>query len=124
MFSRLPARARFKGFGAAFRRSALYWLPLAVLVVAAFARLALPDVLGRLSLIWLDLYQRAAPRVASDLPLRIVAIDDQSLNQIGQWPWPRGIVAQLVDKVHDAGAAVVVFDILFAEPDRRRRRRE
>jgi CHASE2 domain-containing sensor protein len=79
MFSRLPARARFKGFGAAIRRSALYWLPLGVLVVAAFARLALPDVLGRLSLIWLDLYQRAA----SDLPLRIVAIDDQSLNQIG-----------------------------------------
>jgi adenylate cyclase len=118
MFSRLSARARFKGFGAGVRRSALYWLPLAVLVVAAFARLALPDVLGRLSLIWLDLYQRAAPRAASDLPLRIVAIDDQSLNQIGQWPWPRGIVAQLVDKMRDAGAAVVVFDILFAEPDR------
>src|SRR5260370_28128479 len=118
MFRRLSARARSKGFGAAVRRTAVYWLPLAVLVVAALARLALPDVLGRLSLIWLDLYQRAAPRVASDLPLRIVAIDDQSLNQIGQWPWPRGIVAQLVDKVRDAGAAVVVFDILFAEPDR------
>ena len=51
MFRRLPAHARFKGFGAAIRRSALYWLPLAVLVVAALARLALPDVLGRLSLI-------------------------------------------------------------------------
>ena len=49
---------------------------------------------------------------------QIVAIDDQSLNQIGQWPWPRGIVAQLVDKLRDAGAGVVVFDILFAEPDR------
>src|SRR5439155_4793491 len=118
MISRLPFRGRFKGFGAGIRRSALYWLPLAVLVVAAFARLALPDVLGRLSLIWLDLYQRAAPRVASDVPLRIVAIDDQSLNQIGQWPWPRGIVAQLVDKLRDAGAGAVVFDILFAEPDR------
>src|SRR5207302_889851 len=92
--------------------------PLAVRVVVAFARLALPDALVRLSLIWLDLYQRAAPRAASDVPLRIVAIDDQSLNQIGQWPWPRGIVAQLVDKLRDAGAAVVVFDILFAEPDR------
>src|SRR5437870_5606570 len=118
MFSRLPARSRLRRLGAGFRRTAVYWLPLAVLVVAAFVRLALPDVLGRLSLIWLDLYQRAAPRVASDLPLRIVAIDDRSLNQIGQWPWPRGIVAQLVDRVHDAGAAVVVFDILFAEPDR------
>src|SRR5439155_261881 len=103
MFSRLLARFRFRRLGAGFRRTAVYWLPLAVLVVAAFARLALPDVLGRLSLIWLDLYQRAAPRIASDLPLRIVAIDERSLEQIGQWPWPRGIVAQLVDKVRDAG---------------------
>src|SRR5437016_7490466 len=118
MVSRLPFRGRFKGFGAGIRRSTLYWLPLAVLVVAAFVRLALPDVLGRLSLIWLDLYQRTAPRSASDLPLRIIAIDERSLEQIGQWPWPRGIVAQLVDKVRDAGASLIVFDILFAEPDR------
>src|ERR1700730_18096589 len=108
MFSRVPARAPLKGLGAGVRRGALYWLPLSVLVVAAFVRLALPDVLGRLSLIWLDLYQRAAPRIASDLPLRIIAIDERSLEQVGQWPWPRGIVAQLIDKLRDTGASAVV----------------
>jgi len=118
MFGRLLAGSRLRRFGAGFRHTAVYWLPLMVLVVAAFARLALPDVLGRLSLIWLDLYQRAAPRIASDLPLRIVAIDERSLEQVGQWPWSRGMVAQLVDKLREAGASAVVFDILFAEPDR------
>ena len=36
---------------------------------------------------------------------------------IGQWPWPRTTVARLVDQLAAQGAAVVAFDILFAEPD-------
>jgi CHASE2 domain-containing sensor protein len=45
-------------------------------------------------------------------------IDDGSLNKIGQWPWSRTVSAQLVDRLREAGAAVVAFDIDFAEPDR------
>jgi len=48
----------------------------------------------------------------------IVDIDEKSLRQLGQWPWPRDIVARLVDNLHIAGAKVVGFDIVFAEPDR------
>ena len=66
-----------------------------------------------------DNYQRARPRAyRADLPVRIVDIDEQSLQKYGQWPWPRSLIAQLVDTLADAGAAVVVFDVLFAEPDR------
>jgi adenylate cyclase len=100
------------------RRTAIYVLPLAVLLMAAVARITVPDVLDRLSLICFDLYQRAAPREPADAPIRIVDIDDASLSKIGQWPWPRGVVADLVGKVRDAGAAVIAFDIDFAEPDR------
>ena len=81
-------------------------------------RLAAPDLLERLSLIAFDLYQRAAPREAGDAPIRIVDIDERSLKELGQWPWPRAVVAQLVDSLREAGAAVVAFDIDFAEPDR------
>jgi adenylate cyclase len=52
------------------------------------------------------------------LPVRIVAIDDESLERLGQWPWPRTLVAGLVDRLAAAGAAVVAFDVVFAEPDR------
>ncbi len=100
------------------RRGLIYLLPLVALVIAMGARLAAPDLLDRLMLISFDLYQRIAPRAVGDVPISIVDIDDASLSQYGQWPWPRSLDAQLVDKLRDAGAAVVAFDIVFAEPDR------
>lgn len=48
----------------------------------------------------------------------IVDIDEESLNKIGQWPWPRTIVADLVNKIHEGGVKVLGFDIVFAEKDR------
>ncbi len=105
-------------FFAHLRRGILYLLPLAVLLAAVGARLAAPDLLDRLSLIAFDLEQRARPRAPGNSPIRIVDIDEKSLAQIGQWPWPRTTVARLVDRLAAAGAAVVAFDIDFAEPDR------
>src|SRR5712671_137567 len=100
------------------RRSLIYVLPLAVLLVAVVARICAPDMLDRLSLLCFDLYEKALPRQPGEAPIRIVDIDDDSLAKIGQWPWPRGVVAQLVDRLREAGAAVIAFDIDFAEPDR------
>ena len=102
----------------ALRRGLIYLLPFALLFVALIGRVAASDLLERLSLFCFDIYQKAAPREAGDVPIRVVDIDDGSLSQIGQWPWPRTVVAQLVDKLREAGAAVVAFDIDFAEPDR------
>ena len=48
----------------------------------------------------------------------IVDIDEKSLRRLGQWPWPRTIVADLVQKVHQGGAKAIGLDIVFAEPDR------
>src|SRR5215469_16574973 len=100
------------------RRGLIYLLPLAILIVAVVVRLSASDLLDRLSSFCFDIYQKTAPREAGDTPIRIVDIDDNSLKKIGQWPWPRSVVAQLVDRLRDAGAAVVAFDIDFAEPDR------
>ena len=65
-----------------------------------------------------DQYQRWHPREYTDVPLRIVDIDDESLAKIGQWPWPRTRIAELVDKLGAGGTAAVGFDVMFAEPDR------
>ena len=48
----------------------------------------------------------------------VVAIDQQSLDQIGRWPWRRAVHATLLDRLTDAGVKAVAFDILLAEPDR------
>jgi adenylate cyclase len=65
-----------------------------------------------------DEFQRISPRSFEDLPVRVVDIDEASLREFGQWPWPRDRLAQLVDRLTAAGAAAIAFDVLFAEPDR------
>jgi adenylate cyclase len=66
----------------------------------------------------LDFYQIAKPREITVTPVVIIDIDEQSLSEYGQFPWPRNRLAELVDKVHALGAPVVGFDILFPELDR------
>ncbi|MDH3360549.1 MAG: CHASE2 domain-containing protein, partial [Desulfobulbaceae bacterium] len=48
----------------------------------------------------------------------IIDINEKSLKELGQWPWPRNDVAKLVSNLQAGGAKVVGFDIVFAEPDR------
>ncbi len=47
----------------------------------------------------------------------IVAIDEQSLQQEGRWPWPRSKLARLIDQLSASGAAVIGVDIFFPERD-------
>src|SRR5688572_8531320 len=92
--------------------------PLIVLGTALTLRIADPPALQELRARAFDGFQALRPRPFADAPVRIVAIDDESLRRLGQWPWPRVLVARLVEKLQDAGAAVIAFDVIFAEPDR------
>ncbi|HEV8678523.1 MAG TPA: CHASE2 domain-containing protein, partial [Stellaceae bacterium] len=102
------------------RRGVIYWLPLALLLATALAHLVVPEEFDQLSsLVAFDVYQRLEPRDAAvDAPVLIVDIDEPSLKRVGQWPWPRSTLAQLVDRLREAGAAVIAFDVLFSEADR------
>lgn len=48
----------------------------------------------------------------------IVDIDEHSLAQVGQWPWPRDVLADLVTNLEKLGVRVIVFDMVFPESDR------
>ena len=64
-----------------------------------------------------DTFQNLFPRSALEgEPVVVIDIDDESLNIHGQWPWPRTLVARLVDRT--VYSAATGFDIVFAEPDR------
>lgn len=67
---------------------------------------------------YFDYMQRLWPRPYTPLPVFVVDLDDASLSRIGQWPWPRDRLAEMVDRLAAMGVAVVVFDILFSEADR------
>lgn len=66
-----------------------------------------------------DSYQRLSPRdYDPETPVRVVAIDDEALKSVGQWPWPRARFAELIDALTRAGAAVIAVDVLFSEAER------
>ncbi|MFW5834938.1 MAG: CHASE2 domain-containing protein, partial [Pseudomonadota bacterium] len=94
----------------------LVYLVLLGLVVGL--RVADPPLVRMLRLDVFDAYQRWAPRDYAEVGVRIVDIDDATLARIGQWPWPRSVVADLLDRTAESGAAVVALGIVFAEPDR------
>ena len=48
----------------------------------------------------------------------IVDIDDKSLAELGQWPWPRTVMAELLGKIAEGEPTMIGLDMVFAEPDR------
>ncbi|MDR1276940.1 MAG: adenylate/guanylate cyclase domain-containing protein [Candidatus Accumulibacter sp.] len=108
----------------AFRRlAAASWFSTAcagsVLIAAMLALyVAQPLLAVRLDLKVYDMLLplRAAPR-ASPTPV-IVDLDEASLAAYGQWPWPRYLVADLVDALSEYRVAAIGIDVMFAESDR------
>lgn len=66
-----------------------------------------------------DAYQRVSPRERDKVtPVHVIDIDEASMQQLGQWPWPRTYIAELTDRLFALGAISVGYDVLFSEPDR------
>ena len=89
-----------------------------LLIALAALRIADAPALQELRLRSFDTYQVIKPRVKTATPVTIVDIDEKSIQNYGQFPWPRTLLADLVDKLRKAGAIVIAFDVVFPEPDR------
>jgi adenylate cyclase len=104
------------------KKKLIRWIPilfsLLLLAGGVTLRIADPALIQTLRLGVYDSFQRLKPRVYEPAPVRIIDLDDETLARMGQWPWPRTLVAELVERLTSLGAAVIVFDIVFAEPDR------
>jgi adenylate cyclase len=78
-----------------------------------------PLFVSALRLIAFDSYQSFDhEQYDKSLPIKIIDVDEQSLSKVGQWPWPRTTLRDLLLRLASNGAAVIAFDFLFAEPDR------
>ena len=91
---------------------------LALLIGFAALRIADPAPVEELRVRTFDTFQRIDPRVKTARPVTIVDIDEKSLAKLGQWPWPRTRIADLVTELTRLGAVVIAFDVVFSEPDR------
>lgn len=77
-----------------------------------------PSVTDILKTPLFDGYQRLHPRTTTDPPVAVVDIDEASIAELGQWPWSRQVIANMVERLHGLDAAAIGFDIVFSEPDR------
>jgi adenylate cyclase len=93
-------------------------LCLALLIGFAALRAADPAPVEEIRVRTFDAFQRIDPRQKTVRPVTIVDIDDKSLEKLGQWPWPRTRIADLVIELTRLGAVVIAFDAVFSEPDR------
>jgi adenylate cyclase len=77
----------------------------------------LPDSFKTARQILFDQYQRHFPRVPTAQPVTIVEIDEETLASVGQWPWPRNRLAELVDAIGALKPLAIGLDIYMPEPD-------
>ena len=105
------------------RRAAAGWIDRIGLVgialslaFAALIRLQ-PAGIDRLQSAWFDAYQTFSPRQVSVLPVTVVEIDQKSLAALGQWPWPRTRLAQLVGSLKRAEASAIGLNVVMPEAD-------
>ncbi len=93
-------------------------LCLALLIGLAALRIADPAPVEELRDRTFDSFQLLKPRVKAARPVTIVDIDEKSLAKLGQWPWPRTSLADLIINLTNLGAVAIAFDVVFSEPDR------
>lgn len=67
-----------------------------------------------------DLKYRFRPMRKTPAPVGLIAIDDDSVREVGRWPWSRDLIAEMTEKLVLNGAKTVTFDVIFSEPEKGR----
>ncbi len=91
------------------------WFAGVAIVVAVMLLNQVTDLIGTLERRFYDFASTSTSRQPSDR-IAIIAIDDQSIANIGRWPWSRDIHAKLIDLLAAAKAKTIVHTVFFIEP--------
>lgn len=101
-------------------KSMSWIIPTIVLFLALGFKAAELPLITELTNRVFDAYQSYKPRPYDEgsSPIRIIDIDEESLKRVGQWPWSRRDIAEMIKNLTIKGAGLIVFDVVFAESDR------
>ncbi len=94
------------------------WMVVLFAIVLTGIRIDNSDTVKILRYKTWDKFQTIQPRETLSHSVTVVNITEDDLKRYGQWPWPRHVMAMLHATIADAGAILVNYNILFAEPDR------
>ena len=100
------------------RRRLVFLCGIVPVFIVAVLALYRPPFLARLDDSVYDTVLRSARTQPPGSGIVIVDLDERSLSTLGQWPWPRDLVARLIAGLRDLGASTIAMDVVFAEPDR------
>ncbi len=91
------------------------WFAGVAIVLAVLVLNQATDLIGTLERRFYDFGSTSTSRQPNDR-IAIIAIDDQSIANIGRWPWPRDIHAKIIDQLSQAKAKTIVETVFFIEP--------
>lgn len=96
-----------------------FLLTFIAIVLEAHPPVVIGAIIQRLENLVFDVRQKAFVQKQSltDIPIAIIDLDEKSLKAEGRWPWPRNLMAQLVNNLQKQGVVVIAFDMLFPEPE-------
>ena len=92
------------------------WTAVLTLVIMLAVRMADPAFVESVRLLYFDRLIISQP--AKDIPVSVVNIDEATLDKLGQFPFPRGDYADIVQDLYQHDAGLVVFNVLMPEKDR------
>ena len=92
------------------------WTAIVTLILILTVRIADPAFVESVRLRYFDTLITGKP--ATQNSIYTVNIDEKSLEQYGQWPFPRDVYGKIIKDLYDRGAGLVVFNVLMPEPDR------
>ena len=92
------------------------WTAIITLILILTVRIADPAFVESVRLRYFDTL--IIGKTATQNNIYTVNIDEKSLEQYGQWPFPRDVYAGIIKDLYDRGAGLVVFNVLMPEPDR------
>ncbi|MGH9331716.1 MAG: CHASE2 domain-containing protein [Vicinamibacterales bacterium] len=100
------------------RRRLVFLCGVIPVLIAAVLAIYRPPFLARLDHTVYDTLMRSARSKPPGTGVVIVDVDERSLSTIGQWPWRRDLIGDLIARLRERGAAIIALDIVFAESDR------
>jgi adenylate cyclase len=101
-----------------YKKSTSFWMTAGIVIVLFMANFLGVNFLQNFESKTIDLRFTLRGQRPPQAPIRIVAIDEKSLKEVGQWPWPRAIHANLVKQLKLDGVKAVFYDVFFPEPER------
>ena len=100
------------------KKNPALWLAVLLSIIFIVLAVVKVDFIESLELTTYDLRMKLrAPGAETGTDIVLVDVDDESITKLGRWPWPRTLIARMIDKLKNQGVRQVGLNVMFSEPE-------